>query len=84
MAEDGVLGLNALEKVLQSDYQLKGYVYGSYSIYRETVNALYSIEFKGEPDGNVPNDSPFSFTLQKAADIPPCFSTWMPGTRLFI
>lgn len=68
-AEDGVLGLNALEKILQSDYQLKGYVYGSYSIYRETVNALYSIEFKGEPDGNVPNDSSLFFYSSKKQQI---------------
>lgn len=27
----------------------------------------------GEPDGNMPKDSPFSFTLQRAADIPPSF-----------
>ena len=50
-------------------------------LYSECMDVLHKLEFtitnftkKGEPDGNTPKDSPFSFTLQKAADIPPSFS----------
>lgn len=77
-----MLGLNAQENFSKEIINLKDYLYGSYSIYRETVNALYSIEFKGESDGNVPKDSLFSFTLQKSSRYSTLLLHSMPGTTL--
>lgn len=39
------------------------------------MTEFYGLNIMGEPDGKSPQDSPFSFTLQKVTDIPPFFST---------